>query len=135
MVDFNLAKLQDVLIREIFMRTPAGTECPYYYADYYRGREFEECRLVEPSPSGKEWSPDVCSQCPVPEILRANGCQNMSLHAQIRSGFLGIGKKVEVKAYCSRVGEAVKEPRVGCGHCHEDLPSFSVAPPDDVTSD
>ena len=29
------------------MRTPAGTECPYYYADYYRGRSKQECRLID----------------------------------------------------------------------------------------
>ncbi|MBN1266912.1 MAG: hypothetical protein JXA25_15565 [Anaerolineales bacterium] len=117
------------------MRTPAGTECPYYYADYFRGREYEECRLVEPSQSGRSWSPDVCERCPVPEIVRANGCKHMSLHASIESGFLGFGQKVVVTAYCARAGEAVKEPLVGCGHCHEDLPSFSLAPPEENIPD
>ena len=113
------------------MRTPAGTECPYYYADYYRGRDVEECRLIDPEQSDKEWTPDVCSSCPVPEIVRANGCKHMTLHARLKRGFLGIGKIVEVNAYCSRAGEAVREPRIGCGRCHEDLPSFTLAPEED----
>ena len=25
------------------MRTPANTECPYYYEDFYRGRSAQEC--------------------------------------------------------------------------------------------
>ena len=28
------------------MRTPAGKECQYFYGDYYRGRNQEECRLL-----------------------------------------------------------------------------------------
>lgn len=110
------------------MRTPAGTECPYYYADYFRGREVEECRLIDPDRSEKSWAPDVCSHCPVPGIVRANGCTHMTLNARIKRGFLGIGKIVEVSAYCSLAGKAVEEPHLGCGRCHEDLPAFTIGP-------
>ena len=34
------------------MRTPANTECPYYYEDFYRGRSTQECRLVGRNPWG-----------------------------------------------------------------------------------
>jgi hypothetical protein len=35
------------------MRTPAGTECKYFYGDYYRGRSQEECRLLAASQTGR----------------------------------------------------------------------------------
>ena len=28
------------------MRTPAGTECKFFYANYFRGRNQQECRLI-----------------------------------------------------------------------------------------
>jgi len=110
------------------MRTPAGTECPYFYADYFRGREMQECRLIDTESSDDVWEEKICARCPVPGIVRANGCRSMSLHARIKSGLLGFGRKVVVTAYCSRAGKTVGEPHIGCGHCHEDLPEFTIAP-------
>lgn len=107
------------------MRTPAGQECPHYFEDFHRGRQVQECRLIEATPGGGNWAPDLCSKCPVPGIARANACPNLVLEAQVRSGFLGlVGRRVEVRASCLYTAGPVDEPHIGCGHCHEafDLP-------------
>jgi hypothetical protein len=106
------------------MRTPAGSECPYYFEDFFRGRDRQECRLIDQNPNSKKWTPDLCAKCRVPTITLANACPNMILEATVRSGFLGIGRTVEVKASCIRSMETVKEPEIGCGLCHEEISAF-----------
>jgi hypothetical protein len=108
------------------MRTPAGTECPYYYADFHRGREKQTCRLIERTPAGGQWTPDLCSRCTVPRITLANACPNMVLEARVKRGFLGFGKGVEVSAHCLRSLQDVAEPEIGCGQCHLDLPGAAL---------
>jgi hypothetical protein len=39
------------------MRTPAGKECRFYYADYHRGSQKQECRLIARNPDGGRWHP------------------------------------------------------------------------------
>lgn len=107
------------------MRTPAGTECPFYYADFHRGREKEACRLIERTPGGGPWTPDLCSRCAVPRIVLANACPHMVLEARAKTGILGIGKGVEVSAHCTRSLQDVAEPEIGCGQCHLDLPDIT----------
>jgi hypothetical protein len=99
------------------MRTPAGQECPFYYADYHRGRNHQECRLV--SPAGPRWQPSDCGRCAVPSILRANACPNLHLEAKIVPGVLGLGRRVALRATCRITPGEVREPEIGCGHCHE----------------
>ncbi len=111
------------------MRTPAGTECPHYYEDFHRGRNRQECRLIDRTPDGGVWHPKHCSVCPVPRIVQANGCPNLVLEARARSAPLGIRRRVEVTASCLRTLEPVEVPEIGCGFCHEALP-FSL-PTDD----
>jgi hypothetical protein len=106
--------------------TPAGQECRYYYADYFRGREREECRLIEQNRASEPWQPALCKSCPVPGILRANACPNMVLEGVVKKGFLGLSRRVEVSAVCTKVLVAVPEPQVGCGHCHEDRPGAAL---------
>jgi hypothetical protein len=106
------------------MRTPAGTECPFYYADFHRGREKQACRLIERTPGGGQWTPDLCSRCSIPRIVLANACPNMVLEARAKSGIFGIGKGVEVSAHCTRSLQDVAEPEIGCGQCHLDLPDI-----------
>ncbi len=100
------------------MRTPYGQECPYFYGDYYRGKDREECRLVGYNPDRKNWNSNLCKTCPVPGIILANACKNMQLHATIRSLPLGISRRIKVTAYCSLVNRAVSQPYIGCGKCH-----------------
>ena len=55
------------------MKTPAGRECPHYYADYNRHtRDIEECRLAKSNPHSEQWRPNDCVKCPVPDIVLAN---------------------------------------------------------------
>ncbi len=100
------------------MRTPAGKECQYFYGDYYRGRNKEECRLIDQGEGPSQWNPDLCKTCPVPDILAANACPNLILEADVVRQFALLGKKVKVTAYCTKTKANVREPKVGCGQCH-----------------
>lgn len=104
------------------MITPAGEECRYYYTDYYRGREKQECRLLAQNPDSEPWRPALCKHCPVPGILRANACLHLVLEGRVDKGFLGINSRVQITAVCSKYVVEVLQPAVGCGHCHEDRP-------------
>ena len=107
------------------MRTPAGSECPYYYEDYHRGRERQECRLIDDTPNGGRWAPDLCGKCHVPRIAMANACPNLVLEAKAKLGVLGFGRGVAVSSSCLHTAKPVEVPEIGCGHCHEFL-DFSV---------
>jgi hypothetical protein len=98
------------------MRTPAGTECRFYYEDFMRGREIQECRLIASNPDSRPWRPSLCRTCPVPAILRANGCPNMTLEAWVGSRWLVL-PQVRVRAFCTLSQQEVAEPMVGCGRC------------------
>jgi hypothetical protein len=103
------------------MKTPAGKECKYFYGNYFRGAHQEECRLIGGKQPPHAWTPDLCEKCPVPDILRANACENMTLTAHVNRGILGMGRKVTVSAYCTKSHDFVDDPYLGCGQCH-DLP-------------
>jgi len=107
------------------MKTPAGFECRYFYGDYFRGRNVEECQLLQNS--GQAWTPDLCKTCPVPGITRANACEFLQLRAQVARPLGAVfQKRVQINAYCKKTGQSVKEPHIGCGECHPLPPSFSV---------
>jgi hypothetical protein len=107
------------------MRTPAGFECRYFYGDYFRGRNVEECQLLQRT--GQTWTSDLCKTCPVPGITRANACEFLQLRAQVgRPMGAAFQKRVQISAYCEKTGRSVKEPHIGCGECHPLPPSFSV---------
>ncbi len=99
------------------MRTPAGNECNYFYGDYHRGRNREECRLL-PKDQADEWKPQLCETCPVPDILLANRCEHMVLHASIKRPLMVLPARVHIRAYCTKTEQAVSDPHVGCGQCH-----------------
>ena len=100
------------------MRTPYGTECPYFYGNYFRGRNDEECRLIGNQPPPQNWTPDLCKTCPVPSIKRANACENMQITAEIKKK-MGLFKRfVAIQAYCHLSKSVVPEPYIGCGLCH-----------------
>lgn len=105
------------------MKTPAGQECKYFYGDYHRGREIEECRLLERTEY--QWTPDLCYSCPVPDILQANACEHMELEGYADRPFPFLKRKVRVKAYCSKTNRDVPEPHIGCGECHPLPPIFT----------
>jgi hypothetical protein len=107
------------------MRTPAGTECKYFYGDYFRGRNIEECRLLQAA--GERWGPDLCQSCPVPDVLRANACEFLQLRATVaRPVSAAFKRRVRISAYCDKVERSVSEPQIGCGECHPLPPEFVV---------
>jgi len=107
------------------MRTPAGKECRYFYGNYFRGRQTEECRLLQAS--GQRWSRDLCGSCPVPDVLRANACEFLRFEATIgRPLSAGLQRRVRMTARCEKVGREVTEPEIGCGECHPLPPEFIV---------
>ncbi|MCS6774763.1 MAG: hypothetical protein RMM31_04720 [Anaerolineae bacterium] len=100
------------------MRTPDGRECSFYYADYYRGKTTQECRLIGRNPEGGRWRPHLCKTCRVPEILRHNGCEHLALEGRVVRSFFGLVERVEVYAICTKHMKEVTNPEVGCGECH-----------------
>ena len=107
------------------MRTPAGKECKYFYGDYYRGKNQEECRLLKES--GERWSPDLCKTCPVPEIQMANACEFMKLSGHVvRPLYAVFQRRVHILVYCEKTERQVTEPHVGCGECHSLPFTFEV---------
>ena len=100
------------------MRTPAGTECPFYYQDFYRGRSTQECRLIARNTRSEAWHPRLCARCEVPAIRRANACPSMALEAQVVRRWLGLVRRVQVYAVCTAHHVEVTNPYVGCGRCH-----------------
>lgn len=107
------------------MRTPAGKECRYYYEDFHRGRNIQECRLVKENPESERWHPNDCERCPVPDILMANADPNMELKLTIKRGFLGLTRKMDVEARDTRTGEIIEDPYVGNIHA-EDNPGLEI---------
>jgi hypothetical protein len=108
------------------MKTPAGTECPQYYADFHRGRHVQECRLAERNPDSAPWHPNDCSRCPVPEILRSNASPFIRLRLTIKPGFLGIGRHNKVEAFCEKHAIPVEDPIVGCPKCNAERPGIEA---------
>lgn len=108
------------------MKTPAGKECPQYYRDFHRGRAIQECRLAERNPDSAQWEPGDCMRCPVPDILRANASENMRLRLTIKGGFLGLGRKNIVEAYCEKHTLAIPDPMVGCPKCNAERPGLDL---------
>jgi hypothetical protein len=99
------------------MKTPAGIECPYFYGDYFRGRNVQECRLLKSN--GLYWTPDLCKTCPVPGISRANACEFLKLKPAIARPISALfQRRVQITAYCEKSKRPVTEPHIGCGECH-----------------
>jgi len=115
------------------MITPAGKECKYFYGDYYRGRNVEECRLL--GDRGLDWAAYLCKECPVPDILNANSCEHQRLTPALERPIFFMRPQVRITAYCTKAERSVDEPRIGCGLCHPDLPEFVISPDEPDTAD
>lgn len=96
------------------MQTPAGKECRHYYQDFHRGRNIQECRLIKYNPQSMPWKPSDCSRCQVPDILNANANPNLRLELTVTSRILGLGRQLEVEAYCHDEPIPVEEAYTGC---------------------
>lgn len=108
------------------MRTPAGKECRYYHADFHRGRNLQTCRLASDNPESLRWRPVDCSSCPVPDILQANASRHLELKLTIKPRLLGLGRKVEVDAYCQRHRQPIADPYIGCTQCNAERPGLDI---------
>jgi hypothetical protein len=104
------------------MHTPAGKECRYFYGDYYRGRNREECRLLSGAMPPLSWKPEYCSTCPLPEISLSNAYEHLILVPRLARRFPFTKAQVSVKTHCTKTGRADFDPHIGCGECHN-LPS------------
>lgn len=108
------------------MRTPAGKDCRYYYEDFHRGRNVQECRLIKQNPESFPWRPQYCARCPVPEILNANASRNMELTLTVKPVMLGLGRKLEVTASCLKHRISIEDPYVGCPKCNAERPGLDA---------
>jgi len=106
------------------MRTPAGKECRFFYGNYHRGREIEECRLLQDASPPLAWKAELCSTCPVPEILMNNACEHLILVPSLVRPFPFIKQGVQVKPYCLKNQRSGFDPNIGCGECHPLPPEF-----------
>jgi hypothetical protein len=100
------------------MKTPFGRECKFFYGDYFRGHNVEECRALSAGEKNR-WKSDFCKDCPMPQIQINNACPNLLLSAAIFKSVLR-KEKIVVQAWCSKVHDLVKDPNVGCPVCHQD---------------
>ncbi len=107
------------------MKTPAGKECEYYYGDFHRGRNVQTCRLIERNRESPPWRAQLCTTCPVPDILRANNSETLKLDGKVVKKFFGFKQQVEVEGWCSECFSAIPNPMIGCQNCtHTGKPSI-----------
>jgi len=63
--------------------------CRYFYGDYFRGKNKEECRLIEANPDNERpWHRDLCDRCPIPELLITSNCRDLLLEGEVKRKFL-----------------------------------------------
>lgn len=108
------------------MHTPAGKECRYYYEDFHRGREMQECRLIKANPNSMAWVPADCSRCPVPEILNANASKNLEMTLAAVPKLLGFRREMKVEARCLKHDVDIEDAFVGCPQCNAERPGLDV---------
>ncbi len=108
------------------MRTPAGKECPHYYQDFHRGHSTQKCRLVKENQESLQWQPSDCFRCSIPDILSANASPVLRLDLTISPIFFGIGRRLEITAYCDKHEVTIDDPYVGCSQCHAERPGIEA---------
>lgn len=89
--------------------------CRYFFGDYHRGNNREECRLLEASPNNQRpWRRKLCDSCPVPNLIFDTNCQDLLLEAAVQKRFLR--EQVEVTfAVCAKHLLELNDPH----HCPE----------------
>jgi len=94
--------------------TAQRPDCPYYYEDYYRGRETRACRLIERNPRSRPWKPSLCATCPVPRIIRETRVPYLALEATVTRRFFR--ERVTVFAVCTKHLRKLDNPLI-CPDC------------------
>ncbi len=90
--------------------------CRYFFGDYHRGKNVEECRLLAASPNNTiAWRRAHCDSCPVPETLIASNCRDLALEAEVKRRFLV--ERVNITfAVCLKHMEELADP-LYCPKC------------------
>ena len=101
------------------MPTRKPVNCRYFYGDYHRGANREECRLLEANRDNPiPWKRSHCDSCPVPELIIASNTRDLELEAEVRRSFLR--ERVTVTfALCTRHMVELEDPR-RCPRCAEE---------------
>ncbi len=96
---------------------PKSVNCRYFYGDYFRGKNKEECRLLAANPSNQRpWHRKLCDSCPVPEIMIASNSRELAIEAEVKRKFLW-KEQVEVTfAICSKHMRELSDP-LNCPDC------------------
>ena len=97
------------------MVTHTPVNCRYYYADFHRGRNHEECRLLKRNPESRPWRRVLCDSCPVPDILNSTNCKEIALEATVVKKW-GLLERVEVYAICAKHLVELDNPKF-CSQC------------------
>lgn len=98
--------------------TKGRVNCRYFYGDYHRGRNLEECRLIEANPNSRPWRRKLCDTCPVPELLITSNSRDLMLEGEVKRKL--IWENVEVTfAICQKHLIELDNPR-HCPKCAEE---------------
>jgi len=63
--------------------------CRYFYGDYHRGKNVEDCRLLaRNSDNERPWRRKLCDTCPIPELIITSQCRHLELEAEVKRHFL-----------------------------------------------
>ena len=101
---------------------PTPVNCRYFYGDYFRGRNHEECRLLEESPNNsRPWRRKLCDSCPVPELLITSNCRDLALEADVKRSFLR-ERVVVTFAICTKHLAQLDDP-LNCEQCRDEQSS------------
>jgi hypothetical protein len=95
----------------------SGTvSCKYFYGDYHRGNNREDCRLLASSADNTiPWQRKLCDSCPVPEIVIASNTRDLALEARVTRRMLR--ERVEITfAVCTKHMLELKDPTY-CPSC------------------
>lgn len=106
------------------MKKPVN--CRYFYGDYFRGKNKEECRLLASNPANAHtWKRSYCDSCPIPEILIVSNSRDLALEAAVSKRFLR--GQVEVTfAVCTKHMLELDDPRY-CPKCAAEQDMVSPA--------
>lgn len=93
--------------------------CLYFFGDYHRGMNKEECRLIAANHDNTApWKRSYCDSCPVPEILIASNSRSLALEAKVAKRLLR--GQVEVTfAVCTKHMVELTDP-LFCPKCADE---------------
>lgn len=95
--------------------------CRYFFGDYFRGVEREECRLLQANPDNSHpWKRSHCDTCPVPEIVMTSNARDLLLEGEVERKFLRERVRVTF-AVCRKHMLELSDP-LYCPQCAAEQP-------------